>query len=339
MVRNPNLAAVALLKNNTNSFASATTITGGTLTGANNDFLEFNGVNLSDGDYFTLSLGEITAPGTFDFEYWYGVPRWDPLFRTPQTLHFSGISSTDYATYVIDMPADPGFAPIAGTLYPGGARTVDLIPFINAITVEPANTILNRGLRIRVKGKLGAYYASEDVNNYGTMPLRGPNALGTSFIIPGQDAYINSTIYPDSRAMFVVTATQDGTQVTITSAEPIIGHGANVTFVITLNKGQSYSADAATGSGNHLAGSLVSSNLPVVITYNDDLLVFSRTAADNAGDQLVPVSKFGLEYVHIRANLAQGGELAYIFASEDNTSIAIFDGTTTKKCNIKQRRF
>jgi len=47
------------------------------------------------------------------------------------------------------------------------------------------------------------YYADEAPNNYGTIPLRGPNGLGTSFVIPGQDNSSNSTGYPNSRAMFV----------------------------------------------------------------------------------------------------------------------------------------
>ena len=319
-----NLSSVALLINNSNSFAAATPVTG-TLTGT---ILEFTGVTLNDGDYFTLSLGNQTLPTTYDFEFWFGVPQWNATWFTPQKLHFTGVSDTQSATYIIDMPADPGFTPITGIVPPNTARIIDMSSLISAITVQPTNTVVNRGLRIRVNGQMGAYYANENASNYGTMPLRGPNALGTSFIIPGQDTFSNSQAWGVASSMFVVTATEDNTVVTITPSQAIIGHGANVPFTVNLNKGQSYSAQATASTGNHLAGSFVTSTNPVVVTYMDDLLGFGG-AADNSGDQLVPIAKLGLEYVHLRANLNNNGELAYIFGSEDGTTVTIFDGTTT----------
>ncbi|MBB6240512.1 putative repeat protein (TIGR01451 family), partial [Pedobacter sp. AK013] len=338
LMSNPDLANVALLKNSTSSFAAATPVTGAAFVVGSNDTIEFTGVSLNDGDYLSLSMGNWAIPATFDFEYWYGVPRWSIGYNSPQKLHFTGVSATQYATYVIDMPADPSFTPIVGTVVGGGSKIIDMSSFVSAITVQPANTIVNRGLRVRVMGQMGAYYANERGDNYGTMPLRGPNGLGTSFIIPGQDTFANGTAYPNARALFVVTATEDNTWVTITPSQAITGHGANVPFTITLNKGQSYSADAVATTGNHLGGSFVESSLPVVVTYSDELLYFNG-AADNAGDQLVPVSRLGKDYAHIRANLIASGELAYIFGTEDGTTVTIFDGTTTSTLVVNKGTF
>ncbi|MFB3388013.1 immunoglobulin domain-containing protein, partial [Flavobacterium sp. LAR06] len=319
-----NLSNIALLVNNSNSFATSTPYTG-SISGST---LEFTGITLNNGDYFTLNIGEQIIPTTYDFEFWFGVPSWNTTYFMPQKLHFTGVSDTQSAAYVIDMPADPSFTPITGFIAPTTAKIIDMSSLINSITVKPANTIQNKGLRIRVNGQMGAYYANESDSNYGTMPLRGPNALGTSFIIPGQDTFSNSQSWGLARSMFVVTSTQDNTIVTINPTEAILGHGANVPFTITLNKGQSYSAEATSSTGRHMAGSLVTSTKPVVVTYMDDLLGYG-SAADNMGDQLVPIAKLGLEYVHLRANLNNNGELAYIFGSEDGTTITIFDGTTT----------
>ncbi|SMD18546.1 immunoglobulin domain-containing protein, partial [Pedobacter nyackensis] len=329
-----NLSNVALLVNNSNSFAASTPVTG-TLSGKT---LEFTGVTLNDGDYFTLNVGDQIIPTTYDFEFWFGVPSWNTTYFTPQKLHLTGVSDTQSAAYVIDMPADPSFTPITGFVAPNTAKIIDMSSLINSIAVKPANTIQNKGLRIRVNGQMGAYYANENDANYGTMPLRGPNGLGTSFIIPGQDTFTNTLVWGAASSMFVVTATQNNTIVTITPSQAIVGHGANVPFTITLNQGQSYSAQASVSTGNHLSGSFVSSTKPVVVTYMDDLLGYG-TSADNAGDQLVPVAKLGLEYVHLRANLNTGGELAYIFGSEDGTTVTIFDGTTTTTLVVNKGGF
>lgn len=128
--------------------------------------------------------------GPHDFEFWIGVPQWDPSYKTPQQIHFTGSgSSTSY--YEIDMPANPAFTPIAGSVAPGASGVVNMTSLISQIETSPANTVLNRGLRIKIWGKMGGYYANENVNNYGSLPLRGPNALGTEFIVPGQDMYAN----------------------------------------------------------------------------------------------------------------------------------------------------
>lgn len=263
-------------------------------------------------------------PGTpSDFEFWFGVPEWSPSYYSPQKIHFTG-AGTSSSCYVIDMPANAGFTPISGTVAAGGSQIVDMTSLMAQIITTPANTVLNRGLRIRIWGKMGAYYANENVNNYGTMPLRGPNAFGTSFIIPGQNLYPNGF---NSRSQFVVTATEDNTVVQIIPSSPIVGHGANVPFAINLNKGQSYQARATTTTGNHLGGSVVTSNNIIVVTYCDDLMGTSG-GADNGGDQLVPVNKLGNDYVHIRTNI-NVPESVFLTGSQDGTTITIFDGTTT----------
>ncbi|MBO9583913.1 MAG: DUF11 domain-containing protein [Flavobacterium sp.] len=270
--------------------------------------------------------------GNPDFEFWFGVPGWAPGYNSPQKIHFTGVglpSATNY--YTIDMPAaaaQPAGWPLSGSVAGGGSAIVDLSSVINSITVAPANSVENKGIRIRIWGKMGAYYANETGNNYGTIPLRGPNALGTSFIVPGQNLYAIGNGYGGANSEAVITATEDNTIVTITPSEAIVGHGANVPFSITLNKGQSYRAESMTKTGKHLAGTIITSTNPVVVTYSDDLLQ-AGSAADNGGDQLVPISKLGNDYVHVRTNLTTASESIFLTGSQDGTTITVFDGTTT----------
>jgi gliding motility-associated-like protein len=267
---------------------------------------------------------QVMKAQTFDFEMWLGVPQWAGGYEYPQKFHFSAGSQTVPASYIIDMPGNSAFVPISGTVAAGGSQIVDMTNFVDAIKVTPANTVVNRALRVRVKGQMGAYYAIEDYRNFATIPLRGPNALGTSFIIPSQNSFDNR---PGAFSQFIVTATQDNTEVTINPSAEIVGHGATVPFTIILNRGQSYSARSIASSGNHLGGSLVSSNLPIAITYTDDLVTLIGPQADNLGDQLVPITRLGLMYVYVRTPLVYDG--VYGYATENNTTVKVFDGVIT----------
>lgn len=271
----------------------------------------------------TQSLAQCSPVGQDDFEFWFGVPVWAAPYHTPQKIHFTGAGATS-SCYAIDMPADPTFTPITGTVTAGGSQIVDMTSFMGQIVTTPSNAVLNRGLRIRIWGKMGAYYADEQGSNYGTIPLRGPNALGTSFIVPGQNLYANGF---GSRTQFIITATEDNTVVQVIPSDPIDGHGANTPFILNMNKGQSYQARAVGITGNHLGGSLITANNSVVVTYCDDLMG-AGGAADNGGDQLVPNNKLGTDYVQIRTNLSIP-ESMFMTGTQNGTTISIFDGTTS----------
>lgn len=264
--------------------------------------------------------------GPHNFEFWFGVPQWGTGYKSPQQIHFTG-SGASTSFYEIDMPADPAFVPITGSVAPGASSIVNMTSLISQIETVPANAVLNRGLRIKIWGKMGAYYANETGNNYGTIPLRGPNALGTGFIVPGQNIYANGATYTPGVSSFVVTATEDNTTVTITPSQPIIGHGANVPFTILLNRGQSYQAANTVKTGVHLAGSTINSNNLVVVSYVDDL-ISTGTAADNGGDQLIPIAGLGKDYVHIRTSLSIP-ERVFFIGLYDGTVVTINNGTAT----------
>ena len=118
--------------------------------------------------------------------------------------------------------------------------------------------------------------------------MKGNNSLGTQFVIPAQN-FLNNASY--ARSGFNIVATENNTVITINPKQNIVGHLANIPFSITLQKGQTFSAEAVSTQSNlHLSGSSVTSNHPVAITIHDDSMSGAPYGgcADLMGDQLIP---------------------------------------------------
>ncbi|MBL4675930.1 MAG: gliding motility-associated C-terminal domain-containing protein [Mucilaginibacter sp.] len=264
-----------------------------------------------------------------DREFWFVAPNvyQDPTrdFNKPIVLRLT--SFTTPATVTISMPADPSFTPIVRSVGANSTESVDLSASINKLQNKPANTTLNKGLLITSTADITAYY--EVVSGCDCNPeifsLKGKNALGNEFFISSQFTFDESTSYEATNA-FDIVATRDGTHVTITPTKNIVGHAANVAFTITLNKGQTYSAQATGQSaGDHLQGSFVSADNPIAVTLKDDLVQIS-SCADLIGDQAVPISVLGTQYVVTKGYLAPNGsgqifDYIYVTATENNTSV------------------
>jgi hypothetical protein len=106
-----------------------------------------------------------------------------------------------------------------------------------------------------------------------------------------------TTYTPEAKSAFEIVATEDNTIVTITPSQNILGHTAGTPFQITLNKGQTYSAVASgITAGAHLGGSKITSNKPIAVTIKDDS-VANNGCRDMMGDQIVPTSIIGNEYM------------------------------------------
>ena len=181
------------------------------------------------------------------------------------------------------------------TLAPNSTQTVNLTTWLANIECGPGNIIQNNGLKIVSDNKISVYY---EVNANGLNPeifaLKGRNALGNQFYISSQYLLSNSSTYtPSPYSSFNIVATEDNTQVTIVPTQNITGHAANITFTISLNKGQTYAAIASSqAAAAHLQGSSVSSTKPIAITLSDDLLSgaeYGGICADMAGDQTVQI--------------------------------------------------
>lgn len=234
-------------------------------------------------------------------------------------------AGTGTANVIIDQPANAGFTPIPVSIPAGTGQSVDLTAFLSSLENIPANTVLDKGLRIRSDAFISAYY---EVNtscncNPEIYALKGKNALGTSFIIPFQTAWNNGASHtPPAHSAIDIVATENNTQVTITPSNAVLGHAAGVAYTITLNKGQTYSIRQAsqTASGN-LSGTLVTSDKKIAVTIKDDSLNFGA-CEDLAGDQIVPVEVTGDEYIVVKGSLNVTDKV-FIVPTQNNTTIRI----------------
>jgi len=272
-----------------------------------------------------------------DVSFWFAAPEVSVSvnsFDIPIVLRIS--TSNLPSTVTVSQPANISFIPIVVAIPANSTASVDLSASLNTIETKPPNTVLNYGIHIVATQQVTVYY--EVVSSYcGCNPeiyaLKGQNALGTYFLIPSQTYYNNSPSYsPVPYSSFNIIATDDGTDVTISPSNDIVGHTAGVPFVITLDSGQVYSATASSQAGAlHLQGSVVNSTKPIAITYSDDLLMGPGGCADLAGDQIVPVNITGMQYI-----VARGGlniERVAILGTQANTDIYL-DGNPIPVANI-----
>lgn len=271
-----------------------------------------------------------------DTSFWFSAPEvclgnFSPWLDQPIRLVLSTYSSP--ATVNISQPANPGFPAINISIPANSYQEVDLTPWLTMIECTPANTVLNYGFHITATSKITVYYeVVSPGNNPEIFTLKGNNAMGLDFMIPTQNLFENNPGYlTDSpRNSFDITATENGTSVTIIPSQAIVGHAAGIPFVINLNKGQVYSATASTHTpAGHLCGSRVTSNKPVVITEKDDLIrPLGLPCSDLMGDQIVPINKLGTEHIVVRGYLnypptINNEDFFFVMATQNNTVINV----------------
>lgn len=277
-----------------------------------------------------------------DTLFWFAAPEvsrdGNNDFDRPITFRITAYNQA--STVTISQPANPSFVPQIFTIAAGSTQAVDLTNWIDVIENKPANTTLNFGIKVTATNPITIYYEVDEWLNPEIFVLKGQNALGVDFWIPSQNYLNNSPNFtPIPYSSFDIVATEDNTNITITPSNPIVGHPAGIPFLIVLNKGQSYSATAASGlAASHLQGSRVVSNKPIAITIKDDLLnglPFYGTCSDLCGDQIIPVNLLGTEYIAINGFLNSPKDMVFVLGTQNGTNI-YQDGNLVNTINAGQ---
>jgi gliding motility-associated-like protein len=271
--------------------------------------------------------------GQTDTLFWFVAPEVAQSHGDrPIVLRFATLNTA--ATITISQPANPAFPVQIINLGINAAQTLDLTAWVDITENKPPNMILPFGFKIVSTTPIMAYYeVTPSCNcNPDIFTLKGKNSLGTQFIVPFQN-FLNNAAY--ARSGFDIVATQNNTTVTINPKNDIVGHPANVPFVIILQKGETYSAQAvSTSAGLHLSGSTVVADKPIAITIVDDSMSGAPYGgcADLMGDQIIPISVTGKEHITIKGYL-NGPDKVYIVATQNNTQVTI-DGVNVAILNI-----
>ncbi len=241
-------------------------------------------------------------------------------FGNPTTVRVRQPASTFDTTFVI--PAN-------------SLISESLSHLVNLIENTPANSILNRGLKITANFPITAVYeVVTAVNNPETYSLKGQNGMGKEFLCPFQTRSDNGPYTPTPKSQIDIIATQNNTVVWITPKCNIIGHLAGVTYSVGLNAGQTYGIENVTRfasvAGQNLSGTIIVSDKPISVTVTDDSVHGVSGCYDLMGDQIVPVEVIGTQYVINKGGLSAGeNEGAYVVATQNFTQLTINNGVGT----------
>ncbi len=277
-----------------------------------------------------------------DTSFWFVAPWVTPNHEANYPLIFHITSFGQQSTVTISMPADASFTPIVISVPANQMINKDVTTLKNNIQNSPGDLILTKGLYITATSPVSIYYQIGQSENPEIFVLKGKNALGTNFVIPGQNKYsddINNFYGATAKSSFDIVATENNTTVNITVSRATGSHAAGSTFTIHLNKGNSYSliASSQTADG-HLTGSVVTSDKPIAITIKDDSMDASN-CQDLVGDQIVPVNVTGTNYVAIKGNFSPvGNEGVFVTSTQDATEITV-NGTKVTTINKNMTYF
>ncbi len=277
-----------------------------------------------------LLSGYMQSHAQTDSLFWFAAPDVSPdvqNFDRPIKLIITTFNQP--AVVTISQPAGGGMPVQTANIPANSTQTVTLTTWLNVIKTQPANTVLNYGLKIVSTAPVTVYYevTSQNLNSPETFALKGQNALGTDFWIPSQNLIDNQPSRPDAFSSFDIVATENNTSVTITPSNAIVGHPAGISFNIVLNEGQTWSAKAMSKlAANHLGGSRVVSDKPIAITIKDDNVDgrpnYYGACADLIGDQIIPVHLLGTEYIAVNGFLNAPHDQLFILATQNGTTIS-----------------
>jgi gliding motility-associated-like protein len=266
------------------------------------------------------------AKAQTDTTFWFAAPELQQAHGDrPILLRIS--TSNTAASITISQPANPSFTPIDIPVGANSSNSLDLTPYITQLENVTPNTVSNKGILIRSTTPISCYYDIAHGSNGDIYALKGKNALGTKFTLPFQMGFIGRPL-PLYTTDFIVLATENNTQVTITPKTNLMGHAAGVPFTITLQKGETYTCSAANNVATERpGGTVVTSNKPICISTKDDSLYYTgQGCSDTAGDQLIPDNIAGQEFIIIKGYF-NSPDFYYVFAIENNTVIKVNGAT------------
>lgn len=215
------------------------------------------------------------------------------------------------------VPANGVASVVVPSLYESTGSEVALDRGVHVTSIDPVTvTAVN--------------YQNQTTDAAQVLPV---GSLGTSYrvdALPG-----TSTAFPNGtyifRSEFMVVATQDGTEVSITpSTTTTAGHAPNVPFTVSLNAGQTYQVQALNGltdlTGTTIVGTANSGSCrPFAVFGGSMCAVVNCAACDHVNEQMIPVNTWGSSFHTVPlGNLSAWGYR--ILANENNTSVSINGG-------------
>lgn len=277
-----------------------------------------------------LLIGIIVANnfsfGQQDTLFWFSAPEVSTSAGdTPIFLRF--MTYNDASEVTVSLPANGGFAPITLNIPANAVDSINLTPFLTQIESPAADLVSNNGIRIVATHTISAFYELRNSSNKEIFSLKGNKGLGGNFYTPFQKHWDNAATTPASFSSIDIVATQNNTTVLITPRTAISGHPQDVTFSVTLNEGETYSArDMNATAASSLSGSIISSDKPISVTVFSGALTNS-TCTSTMGDQITPEEYTGKDFI-VQTSTGNNDRI-YILGTQNGTNITIENSATT----------
>jgi chitodextrinase len=235
------------------------------------------------------------------------------------------ISSEVAASGIIEVPGQGWSTPF--TVVANGT-TVITVPTDVGHVVEK-DIVVNRAIHIISDADINVF-----AMNYSAQTTDGSLILPTNAL--GYD-YWTLCYTPLKRSEFAVVAYEDNTLVAITpSAGTVTGKAANVTFNVTLNKGDVYqmqSDDDLTGSRIRSVG--VKKKFAVFSGATCANIPTGKTACDHLFEQMFPNNTLRRNFVAVPFKTRLNGDSYRILATRNGTTVT-FDGGSPMTLNAGQ---
>jgi hypothetical protein len=289
-----------------------------------------------------------------DTEFWFVAPDFMNVINVAlwqQPVYFMITAGDDAANVTVSMPAFLGDVPLR-TVHVN-ANSSQMIVFgegTSQFAYSQLDTLENTVTKAGITGikydreihitsdyPVFVYYAVSTTGSKTLFALKGKNALGKSFYIPAEQNFNIGTSYTQAFKQFHVVASEDNTEITVTPVTDWFGgpsgtrQTANVPYTTTLDKGQTVAVRAFENNPAlpRLIGSTVTALKPVAVTVAEDEIDIPGNndypgGGDAGGDQIVPSSNVGRQYVVIRSFTGPSqGDFVYIMATQPNTSVTV----------------
>ncbi|WP_430815437.1 T9SS type B sorting domain-containing protein [Carboxylicivirga sp. RSCT41] len=275
--------------------------------------------------FFCLFILSLTANAQVGREFWFVAPD-VTVDHGDEPIVFRITALDNDANVTVSMPADGGRIIQNIRINANTQERIDLDK--DVVENHPSDNVNNKGILITSDEDITVYYEVANGVNPDKFTLKGHNGLGTEFFVPSQNTYRNKPHRQIADEKVDIVATEDNTSITIVPTVAVVGHAANVPFTIVLNRGQSYCIenqnDASPGSS--LAGTYITSDKDIAITISDDSIWQGSGYGpyDLIGDQLIPTSVIGTEYIAVNTNPdTRTINKVYVLATQDDTYVKV----------------
>lgn len=238
------------------------------------------------------------------------------------------IAAEQATTGTVSVPLAGWSAPFSVT-----ANGVVTVSVPNLYEATGSETVLDRGVYITAVEPVTVTAVNYQNQTTDAAQVLPKVSLGTSYrvdALPGTSTAFQNGQYI-FRSEFLIVATEDGTEVSITpSAATTAGHAPGVPFTVQLNAGQVYQIQAISGLTD-FTGTLVSGTdqsgpcRPFAVFGGSMCAVMNCAACDHVNEQMTPLSTWGTSFHTVpMGNLAAWG--FRIQANENNTAVSIDGG-------------